>query len=107
MAFGLYGEVLPNQNGASMRPGGALKYGFKSAKSIVKIRLVEQQPVSSWTKANAREYGFFSNVNPAGSSSLSQATEPAWVMGACSPASAHLDVHRLRGPGGSCMLAWI
>ena len=59
MAFGLYGEVLPNQNGAPMRLVVPWKYGFKSAKSIVKIRLVEQQPVSSWTKANAREYGFF------------------------------------------------
>lgn len=64
MAFGLYGEVLPNQNGAPVRLVVPWKYGFKSAKSIVKIRLVEQQPVSSWTKANAREYGFYSNVNP-------------------------------------------
>ena len=64
MAFGLYGEVLPNQNGAPVRVVLPWKYGFKSAKSIVKIRLVEQQPLSSWTKANAREYGFYSNVNP-------------------------------------------
>lgn len=64
LAFGLYGEVLPNQNGAPVRLVVPWKYGFKSAKSIVKIRLVEQQPVSSWTKANAREYGFYSNVNP-------------------------------------------
>ena len=64
MAFGLYGEVLPNQNGAPVRLVVPWKYGFKSAKSIVKIRLVEQQPLSSWTKANAREYGFYSNVNP-------------------------------------------
>ncbi|HEX5311772.1 protein-methionine-sulfoxide reductase catalytic subunit MsrP [Aquabacterium sp.] len=71
LAFGLYGEVLPNQNGAPMRLVVPWKYGFKSAKSIVKIRLVEQQPVSSWTKANAREYGFFSNVNP-------QVDHPRW-----------------------------
>lgn len=64
MAFGLYGEILPNQNGAPLRLVVPWKYGFKSAKSIVKIRLVEKEPVSSWTKANPREYGFFSNVNP-------------------------------------------
>ncbi|RZL04018.1 MAG: protein-methionine-sulfoxide reductase catalytic subunit MsrP [Rubrivivax sp.] len=64
MAFGLYGEVLPNQNGAPLRLVVPWKYGFKSAKSIVKIRLVEKQPRSSWEKANAAEYGFYSNVNP-------------------------------------------
>ncbi|MEY4766420.1 MAG: hypothetical protein RI907_3093 [Pseudomonadota bacterium] len=64
LAFGLYGEVLPKQNGAPLRLVVPWKYGFKSAKSIVKIRLVEQQPVPSWVKANAREYGFYSNVNP-------------------------------------------
>ncbi len=64
MAFGLYGEVLPNQNGAPLRLVVPWKYGFKSAKSIVKIRFTEQQPVSSWTKAAQQEYGFFSNVNP-------------------------------------------
>ena len=65
LAFGLYGEVLPNQNGAPVRLVVPWKYGFKSAKSIVKIRLVEKQPVSSWERAAAQEYGFFSNVNPA------------------------------------------
>jgi methionine sulfoxide reductase catalytic subunit len=64
MAFGLYGEVLPNQNGAPLRLVVPWKYGFKSAKSIVKIRLVEREPVSSWTAAAPREYGFYSNVNP-------------------------------------------
>ena len=64
LAFGLYGEVLPKQNGAPLRLVVPWKYGFKSAKSIVKIRLTEQQPVPSWVKANAREYGFYSNVNP-------------------------------------------
>lgn len=64
MAFGLYGEVLPNQNGAPLRLVVPWKYGFKSAKSIVKIRLTEKEPLSSWTKANQREYGFYSNVNP-------------------------------------------
>ena len=64
LAFGMYGEVLPNQNGAPVRMVLPWKYGFKSAKSIVKIRFVEKQPVSSWTRANSPEYGFYSNVNP-------------------------------------------
>jgi sulfoxide reductase catalytic subunit YedY len=61
---GLYGEILPNQNGAPIRLMVPWKYGFKSIKSIVKIRFVEKQPVSSWTRAAAREYGFYANVNP-------------------------------------------
>ena len=64
LTLGLYGEVLPNQNGAPVRLTVPWKYGFKSAKSIVKIRLVERMPETSWVKANAAEYGFFSNVNP-------------------------------------------
>jgi len=65
LAFGLYGEVLPQQNGAPLRLVVPWKYGFKSAKSIVKIRLVEKPPVSAWIRAAPGEYGFFSNVNPA------------------------------------------
>ena len=64
LAVGLYGEVLPNQNGAPIRLVVPWKYGFKSAKSIVAIRFVEKQPVSSWMAAAPREYGFYSNVNP-------------------------------------------
>jgi sulfoxide reductase catalytic subunit YedY len=64
LTFGLYGELLPNQNGAPVRLIVPWKYGFKSAKSIVKIRFVEKQPTSSWTKAAQQEYGFYSNVNP-------------------------------------------
>ena len=64
MAVGLYGEVLPNQNGAPIRLVVPWKYGFKSAKSIVRIRFVEQMPISSWMKAGPEEYGFYSNVNP-------------------------------------------
>jgi sulfoxide reductase catalytic subunit YedY len=64
LGFGLYGEVLPNQNGAPVRIVVPWKYGFKSAKSIVSIRFVEKQPVNSWQKAAAHEYGFYSNVNP-------------------------------------------
>ena len=64
LTVGLYGEVLPRQNGAPIRLVVPWKYGFKSAKSIVKIRFVEKQPVSSWMAAAPREYGFYSNVNP-------------------------------------------
>ena len=64
LAFGLYGEVLPNQNGAPLRLVVPWKYGFKSAKSIVRIRFVEKQPKTSWETAAANEYGFYSNVNP-------------------------------------------
>ncbi|MGR8931351.1 MAG: protein-methionine-sulfoxide reductase catalytic subunit MsrP [Gammaproteobacteria bacterium] len=64
LTFGLYGELLPNQNGAPIRIVVPWKYGFKSAKSIVKIRLLEQQPVTSWMRAGPTEYGFYANVNP-------------------------------------------
>ncbi len=64
LAYGMYGEVLPNQNGAPVRLVVPWKYGFKSAKSIVKIRFTEQMPKTAWNKAAANEYGFFSNVNP-------------------------------------------
>ncbi|MES2887967.1 MAG: protein-methionine-sulfoxide reductase catalytic subunit MsrP [Pseudomonadota bacterium] len=64
LTFGLYGEVLPNQNGAPLRLTVPWKYGFKSGKSIVKIRFLAEQPPTSWNQAAAREYGFYSNVNP-------------------------------------------
>lgn len=64
LAFGLYGEVLPNQNGAPLRLVVPWKYGFKSGKSIVKVRFVEKEPRTAWVKAAAQEYGFYSNVNP-------------------------------------------
>ncbi len=64
LAFGLYGEVLPNQNGAPLRLVVPWKYGFKSGKSIVKIRFVDKQPKTSWEEAASSEYGFYSNVNP-------------------------------------------
>jgi sulfoxide reductase catalytic subunit YedY len=64
LCVGLYGEVLPNQNGAPLRLVVPWKYGFKSIKSIVKIRFVGNQPPSTWNLSNAREYGFYSNVNP-------------------------------------------
>ncbi len=65
VALGLYGEVLPPQNGAPVRLVVPWKYGFKSAKSIVRIRLVEQMPATAWVQAAPSEYGFFANVNPA------------------------------------------
>lgn len=64
LTMGLYGEVLPNQNGAPVRIVVPWKYGFKSAKSIVRIRFTEKQPATAWNKAIGREYGFYSNVNP-------------------------------------------
>ena len=64
LTLGLYGEVLPKQNGAPVRIVVPWKYGFKSAKSIVSIRLTEKMPVTSWVKSAPREYGFYSNVNP-------------------------------------------
>jgi len=64
LAFGLYGEVLPNQNGAPLRLVVPWKYGFKSAKSLVKIRFTDKQPRTSWEYAAPQEYGFYSNVNP-------------------------------------------
>jgi len=64
LTVGLYGEVLPPQNGAPVRVVVPWKYGFKSAKSLVRIRLVEKQPVNSWNRAAPNEYGFYSNVNP-------------------------------------------
>ena len=71
MCVGLYGEVLPNQDGAPVRVVIPWKYGFKSGKSIVKIRFVEDQPKTTWALANPREYGFYSNVNP-------QVDHPRW-----------------------------
>jgi sulfoxide reductase catalytic subunit YedY len=64
LAVGLYGQILPNQNGAPIRLVVPWKYGFKSIKSIVRISLTEEQPPTSWNKAGPWEYGFYSNVNP-------------------------------------------
>ncbi|MCD6671902.1 MAG: protein-methionine-sulfoxide reductase catalytic subunit MsrP [Burkholderiaceae bacterium] len=64
LTFGLYGDVLPPQNGAPMRVVVPWKYGFKSAKSLVAIRFVERQPLTSWHRAAPNEYGFYANVNP-------------------------------------------
>jgi len=71
LTFGMYGESLPNQNGAPVRMVLPWKYGFKSIKSIVKITLVDKEPPTTWNITNAREYGFYSNVNP-------QVDHPRW-----------------------------
>lgn len=71
LGLGMYGDVLPKQNGAPVRLVVPWKYGFKSSKSIVKIRLVEHQPTTSWGRSAPREYGFYSNVNP-------QVNHPRW-----------------------------
>jgi sulfoxide reductase catalytic subunit YedY len=71
LSFGMYGQVLPSQNGAPVRLVVPWKYGFKSAKSIVKIRFVDKQPKTSWESSAPQEYGFYSNVNP-------QVDHPRW-----------------------------
>ena len=73
VAVGLYGKVLPNQNGAPLRTVIPWKYGFKSIKSIVRIRLVEKQPRGSWEQSQPSEYGFYSNVNP-------EVDHPRWTQ---------------------------
>jgi sulfoxide reductase catalytic subunit YedY len=71
LTFGMYGEVLPNQNGAPLRLITPWKYGFKSGKSIVRIRFTEKEPRTSWNKSAPNEYGFYANVNP-------QVDHPRW-----------------------------
>ena len=78
MAVGLYGKTLMNQNGAPFRLVVPWKYGFKSIKSIVRIRFVDKMPSTAWSEANPSEYGFYSNVNPGGRS-------PALDAGARAP----------------------
>jgi sulfoxide reductase catalytic subunit YedY len=74
LAVGLYGDVLPNQNGAPLRLVVPWKYGFKSVKSIVRIRFTEREPRTTWMNAAPREYGFYSNVNP-------EVDHPRWSQG--------------------------
>lgn len=73
MAVGLYGEMLPNQNGAPMRLVVPWKYGFKGAKAIVKIRFTDKMPQTTWMKAGPNEYGFYANVNP-------EVDHPRWTQ---------------------------
>ncbi len=74
LGLGLYGEVMPNQNGAPIRLVIPWKYGFKSIKSIVRVRFVENEPLNTWKQQQASEYGFYSNVNP-------QVDHPRWTQG--------------------------
>ena len=86
LATGIYGKPLPNQNGAPIRLVTPWKYGFKSIKSVVRITLTDSEPPTAWNKANAREYGFYSNVNPEVSHPRwSQATEREIGGGLFSP----------------------
>lgn len=73
MAVGMYGEALPNQNGAPLRLVVPWKYGFKGAKSIVRIRFTEKMPRSAWNRTKSEEYGFYANVNP-------QVDHPRWTQ---------------------------
>ena len=74
LGLGLYGEVMPNQNGAPIRLVIPWKYGFKSIKSIVRVRFVETEPVNTWKQQQSSEYGFYANVNP-------QVDHPRWTQG--------------------------
>lgn len=87
MATGIYGQPIPNQNGAPIRLVVPWKYGFKSIKSIVRITLTDAEPFTSWNDANAREYGFYSNVNP-------NVDHPRWSQATERPIGGGLFAHR-------------
>ena len=89
LAVGLYGEVLPNQNGAPVRLVTPWKYGFKGGKSIVKIRFVEKMPVTTWVKSGPNEYGFYANVNP-------EVDHPRWSQASEKPIGAGLFGGRIK-----------
>ncbi|WP_299367419.1 protein-methionine-sulfoxide reductase catalytic subunit MsrP [uncultured Tateyamaria sp.] len=87
MATGIYDKPIPNQNGAPMRLVVPWKYGFKSIKSIVRITVTDQEPPTSWNKANGREYGFYSNVNP-------EVDHPRWSQASERPVGGGLFAKR-------------
>ncbi len=89
MAVGLYGEQLPNQNGAPMRLVLPWKYGFKGAKAIVKIRFTDKMPLTTWMKAGLNEYGFYANVNP-------QVDHPRWTQSSEKRIGASLFAGRIK-----------
>lgn len=89
IAMGLYGELLPNQNGAPARLVVPWKYGFKGGKSIVKIRFVEKMPQTTWMKAGPREYGFYANVNP-------KVSHPRWSQSSERPIGGGLFGGRIK-----------
>ncbi|HDZ81523.1 MAG TPA: protein-methionine-sulfoxide reductase catalytic subunit MsrP [Roseobacter sp.] len=88
MATGIYGKDIPKQNGAPLRLVVPWKYGYKSIKSIVKITLTDKKPATSWNKANASEYGFYSNVNP-------QVDHPRWSQSSERPIGGGLFSRRV------------
>ncbi|PPD18890.1 MAG: protein-methionine-sulfoxide reductase catalytic subunit MsrP [Methylotenera sp.] len=89
LAVGLYGEYLPNQNGAPVRLVTPWKYGFKGGKAIVKIRFVEKMPLTTWFKAGPSEYGFYANVNP-------NVDHPRWTQSSEKPIGAGLFGGRIK-----------
>lgn len=89
LAVGLYGQVLPNQNGAPVRLVTPWKYGFKGAKSIVKIRFTEKMPLTTWVKAGPSEYGFYANVNP-------NVDHPRWTQSSEKPIGGGLFGGRIK-----------
>ena len=88
IATGMYGEELPNQNGAPLRLVVPWKYGFKSIKSIVKITLTDKEPPTTWNQIADREYGFYSNVNP-------DVDHPRWSQASERPIGAGLFASRI------------
>ncbi len=88
MATGIYGRDIPNQNGAPLRLVVPWKYGFKSIKSIVRVTLTDEEPPTSWNKANGREYGFYSNVNP-------EVDHPRWSQASERPVGGGLFAKRV------------
>lgn len=89
LAVGLYGEYLPNQNGAPVRLVTPWKYGFKGSKAIVKIRFVEKMPLTTWVKAGPSEYGFYANVNP-------NVDHPRWTQSSEKPIGSGLFGGRIK-----------
>ena len=89
LAVGLYGEVLPNQNGAPVRLVTPWKYGFKGAKAIIKIRFVDKMPLTTWVKSGPNEYGFYANVNP-------NVDHPRWTQSSEKPIGAGLFAGRIK-----------
>ena len=87
MASGIYGKDIPKQNGAPLRLVVPWKYGFKSIKSVVRITLTDREPPTSWNRANAREYGFYSNVNP-------KVDHPRWTQASERPIGGGLFTKR-------------
>ena len=87
MASGIYGKDIPKQNGAPLRLVVPWKYGFKSIKSVVRITLTDREPPTSWNRANAREYGFYSNVNP-------KVDHPRWTQASERPIGGGLFANR-------------